>query len=196
MKMYDSVLQKVAKYEEKNGIYYTKTNGKTFKWLTAALCVPFLYLLAMNVFYLFSFGVFCYYEGFKPKVISSLSIVSVCTVALIVGFILLLKKFKISGLITQLSPLPLLLVGFGYYLKEPVVFSFKASFYYRHFVPIVLLFILLCVMLVIAIKERRHIKQSYTRVYQGIYEQYQAKHPDSLNDEDWEDFLNNYNGEI
>lgn len=194
MKMHEEVLQRTYRYQEKNGIYYNKTNGKVYKWLTALMCVPFLYLMAMNIFYLFSVGVFCYFDGATSKAISTLSIVSVCTLSIIIGFIMSFKKFKISGLVAQLLPLPVLLVTFGYYLKEPVVFSFKASFYYRHFIPIVLHLIVLCIMLVIAVREMLIIKRDYKKVYQGLYEQYSTQNPDTVSEEGWEEFLKGING--
>ncbi len=193
MKMHEEVLQKTYRYQEKNGIYYNKTSGKLYKRLSAFMCVPFLYLMAMNIFYLFSFGVFFHFDGPNPKAVSAFSIVSVCTLSIIIGFIMSFKKFKISGLVLQLFPLPVLLVTFGYYLKEPVVFSFKASFYYRHFIPIVLLLIIQGIMLVIAVKQRLIIKRDYNRVYQGLYEQYSSQNPNEVSEEGWEDFLKSIN---
>lgn len=192
MKMYDAVLQKAKSYEEKNGIYYTTTNGKMFKFLTIFACVPFLYMLLMNLVYLGSVALIYLAKDNTKNATSSFFIVLILSLALIVGAVLFLKKFRITGVLIELVSLPLLLIAFGYYLKEPVVFSFKAAFYYRHFVPILLLFILLIIMLVITVKERIRIKQSYDRVYQNIYKEYQSLNPDSLNDEDWEEFIKNY----
>ncbi len=49
MKMYDGVLQRVRQIEEKNGIYYAKTDGALYKTVSVFLIIALIYTLGINL---------------------------------------------------------------------------------------------------------------------------------------------------
>lgn len=192
MKMQESVLRRVRAVEEKNGIKYAKTDGKLYKTLRVFYAIVFAYTMVINLLYIS--GMALVYGGtddFK-NVANSLISVCVCTALIIAGFVLSFFRFKlVAGIISIVSEIFLIPV-FGLVLRDSLGFmGFKVSFFWRHFIPLALLAILMTATTVIAVRAKIKTEKQYKKVTDNLYNLYKKSGAD-ISDEQWEEFLKNY----
>ncbi len=192
MKMQESVLRRVRTVEEKNGIKYAKTDGKLYKTLRVLYIITFAYTMAINL--LFIAGMALVYGGtdnFK-NVANSLISVCVCTAVIIAGFVLSFFRFKLAAGIISIVPEIFLIPVFGSVMRDDLGFmGFTVSFFWRHFVPLALLVILMTATTVIAVRAKFKTEKQYKRVTDNLYKLYKQSGAD-ITDAQWEEFLKNY----
>lgn len=192
MKMQESVLRRVRMVEEKNGIKYAKTDGKLYKTLRVLYSLVFIYTVGINL--LFISGMLLVYGGTDKMagILNSLISVCVCTALIIAGYVLSFFKFKLAaGILSVISEIILIPV-FGAVMQDSLgVFGFTASFYWRHLIPLTILIILMTAATVIALRARLKTEKLYKKVTDNLFEIYQSRGKD-LTDEDWEEFLKNF----
>lgn len=197
MQKYEKIVKRVEFLEEKYGIKYAKTDGKLYNTLKIFYLVSLIYTLAINLLYIVSM-LFVSSEN-ENYIIDKNSIitVSVCSLFLIAGCILICTRFKIIGGIFSAIPLPLLFFAFAVKMQDGLgYFGFKASFYWRHAIPIVTLFILSVFMLIIALRSTIKFNREYKKAFDNVYEIYRSQiGNDDMSDKQtkWEEFLENYN---
>ncbi|MEE1239721.1 MAG: hypothetical protein UHO61_07345 [Acutalibacteraceae bacterium] len=192
MKMQESVLRRVRTVEEKNGIKYARTDGALYKTLRVLYFFAFAYTLIINLLYML--GMVIAYGGTEDfkYVANSFISVCVCTAVMVVGLVLSFFRFKIAAGIISIAPEIFLITVFGSRLRDDIGFlGFSTSFYWRHFIPLALLVILMIVTTVIAVRARIKTEKQYKKVTDNLYELYKANFTD-VTDEQWEEFLNNY----
>ena len=144
-----------------------------------------LYIVGMTYVYLGT-------DNFK-NVVNSIVTVSICTALIAVGFVLSFFRFKLAAGIISIVPEIFLIPVFGIALSDSLGFlGFKASFYWRHFAPLALLVILMIFTTVIAVRARIKTEKQYKKVTDNLYKLYRQNGND-ISDEQWEQFLNNYN---
>lgn len=192
MKMQESVLRRVRMVEEKNGIKYAKTDGRLYKTLRVFYIIIFAYTMAINLLYIAGMAfVHGGTEDFK-NIANSFISVCVCTAVIIAGFVLSFFRFKLVAGIISIVPEIFLIPVFGSVLSDSLgLMGFKASFYWRHLVPLVLLVILMTAATVIAVRARIKTEKQYIKVTDNLYKLYKASGAE-ISDEQWEEFLNNY----
>lgn len=192
MKMQESVLRRVRTVEEKNGIKYAKTDSKLYKTLRVLYIITFAYTMAINL--LFIAGMALVYGGtdnFK-NVANSLISVCVCTAVIIAGFVLSFFRFKLAAGIISIVPEIFLIPVFGSVMRDDLGFmGFTVSFFWRHFVPLALLVILMTATTVIAVRAKFKTEKQYKRVTDNLYKLYKQSGAD-ITDAQWEEFLKNY----
>lgn len=193
MKMQESILRRVRAVEEKNGIKYAKTDGRLYKTLRVFYIILFAYTTAVNLLYIVGMTyVYLGTDNFK-NVVNSIVTVSICTALIAVGFVLSFFRFKLAAGIISIVPEIFLIPVFGIALSDSLGFlGFKASFYWRHFAPLALLVILMIFTTVIAVRARIKTEKQYKKVTDNLYKLYRQNGND-ISDEQWEQFLNNYN---
>ena len=193
MKMQESILRRVRAVEEKNGIKYAKTDGRLYKTLRVFYIILFAYTTAVNLLYIAGMTyVYLGTDNFK-NVVNSIVTVSICTALIAVGFVLSFFRFKLAAGIISIVPEIFLIPVFGIALSDSLGFlGFKASFYWRHFAPLALLVILMIFTTVIAVRARIKTEKQYKKVTDNLYKLYRQNGND-ISDEQWEQFLNNYN---
>ena len=193
MKMQESILRRVRAVEEKNGIKYAKTDGRLYKTLRVFYIILFAYTTAVNLLYIVGMTyVYLGTDNFK-NVVNSIVTVSICTALIAVGFVLSFFRFKLAAGIISIVPEIFLIPVFGIALSDSLGFlGFKASFYWRHFAPLELLVILMIFTTVIAVRARIKTEKQYKKVTDNLYKLYRQNGND-ISDEQWEQFLNNYN---
>lgn len=192
MKMQESVLRRVRMVEEKHGITYAKTDGRLYKALRVSYTLLFIYTMGINL--LFICGMLLTRLGtdnFKG-VLNSLITVIVCTVLIIAGYVLSFTRFKLVSGILSVLPEIMLVVVFGAIMKDSLgVMGFKASYFWRHFAPLLILVILMAVTTVIAVRARFKTEKQYKKVLDNLYALY-SLNSDDISDEQWEAFLEEY----
>lgn len=198
MKKHESIMNRVRFIEEKYGIKYAKTDGRLYRTLKIIYTLVWAYTIGINL--LFLAGEMLMYAGtekFKSVVIPVINISS-CTVVLIAGFVLLCTRLKLIGGIASFVPLIFQVLAFGQMMTDDLGYmGFKAAFYWRHFVPAVVMAALLVWMTVIAVRATMKTDSQYKRIVGNIYQQYhvgigQDGDTAGITDEQWDEFLKNY----
>ena len=192
MKMQESVLRRVRAVEEKNGIKYAKTEGKLYKTLRVIYIILFAYTMAINLFFVAGtalvYGKTDNFINVQNTVIS----VCVCTAVIIAGFVLSFFRFKLAAGIISIIPEILLISVFGSAMKDITGFmGYTVSFFWRHFIPLVLLVIIMTATTVIALRARIKTEKQYKKVMDNLYNIYKQSGTD-IADEQWEEFLKYY----
>ena len=192
MKMQESVLRRVRAVEEKNGIKYAKTEGKLYKTLRVIYIILFAYTMAINLFFVAGtalvYGKTDNFINVQNTVVS----VCVCTAVLIAGFVLSFFRFKLAAGIISIIPEILLISVFGSAMKDITGFmGYTVSFFWRHFIPLVLLVIIMTATTVIALRARIKTEKQYKKVMDNLYNIYKQSGTD-ITDEQWEEFLKYY----
>ncbi|MGI6280076.1 MAG: hypothetical protein ACOYJS_05905, partial [Acutalibacteraceae bacterium] len=148
MKYYDGIVQKVNQLEQKNGIVYAKPSGALFKYLKIIYIIFFIYTMLNNLTFIAS--VVIKYSGGLKEAFTALITVGVCTILMVIGFVLFFYKQYVISAVVSAPPSLVLISVFGTMLKDK--FSIKAylpKFYWRHFVPLLLIVVLMVWMAVI-----------------------------------------------
>ena len=192
MKMQESVLRRVRAVEEKNGIKYAKTEGKLYKTLRVIYIILFAYTMAINLFFVAGtalvYGKTDNFINVQNTVVS----VCVCTAVIIAGFVLSFFRFKLAAGIISIIPEILLISVFGSAMKDITGFmGYTVSFFWRHFIPLVLLVIIMTATTVIALRARIKTEKQYKKVMDNLYNIYKQSGTD-ITDEQWEEFLKYY----
>lgn len=192
MKMQESVLRRVRTVEEKNGIKYAKTDGKLYKTLRVLYIITFAYTMAINLLFIAGMALVNGGTDNFKNVANSLISVCVCTAVIIAGFVLSFFRFKLAAGIISIVPEIFLIPVFGSVMRDDLGFmGFTVSFFWRHFVPLALLVILMTATTVIAVRAKFKTEKQYKRVTDNLYKLYKQSGAD-ITDAQWEEFLKNY----
>ena len=189
--MYEGVLKRVRQLEEKNGIKYAKTDGKLFTTLKVINVISFIWAMVMNLLYVAGCLLIYSFEEHKEAFYGYVIPIAVCTIAIIVALVFLkFRKYLISGIL-NVAPSVVMLVLFGSISTDTFGFLGLASWYYwRHFAPLVLIILTAFFMAYIAIRADLKLKKMYKKVTENIFNQYGDV--ENLTDEQWDEFLKNY----
>ena len=192
MKMQESVLRRVRAVEEKNGIKYAKTEGKLYKTLRVIYIILFSYTMAINLFFVAGTALVYGKTDNFINVHNTVISVCVCTAVIIAGFVLSFFRFKLAAGIISIIPEILLISVFGSTMKDITGFmGYTVSFFWRHFIPLVLLVIIMTATTVIALRARIKTEKQYKKVMDNLYNIYKQSGTD-ITDEQWEEFLKYY----
>lgn len=192
MKKYSGVLKRVREIEEKRGIEYARTSGKLYKGLKAVHILSASWALLMNLFFLLSLWINFAGEEKMAQLQGLVLTVAVCSLGLILGFVLTCFKINIAGAVSSLVSSVMLIVTYGREMSDVLGFwGFNPSFYWRHLIPLVLAAITIIWMVIIAVRERIKIDKLYKKVAEGLYEEFKKNSENT--DDEWEEFLKNYN---
>ena len=193
MKKYESVLKRVDFIENKFGIYYAKTDGLLYKSLKFIFSLAFIYTLAINLIIISSQALSISEGDYTAKSQNLLIAVSIFTAVSLVGAILVWCKVNITGTAVSFFSAPFLLFIFGKELVDSVgIGPFKASFYWRHAIPLGIIIIFSFWMLIIAVRSNIKRNKRYKQILQNIYEEYKNENPDNLSHDEWEEFVEKY----
>ena len=192
MKMYDNILRKVDEYEYKRGITYAKPEGKLYKYTKVLYVLVFIYAMLMNLFFVLGISMS---DTLKQQMEAPLYSVLILMVVLIGSIILTKFKQKIipaiaSFVLNALSCTGLILV-FAPLMERPEG-GFKAPFFWRHLIPLCVLFLLNLIINVILIRAGLKKRKTYKKIVDNAYAMHHTSIEDGSLDEDkWEEVLKN-----
>ncbi len=191
MKMYDGVLRRVKKLEEKNGIHYASTDGKLYKTARVFFVIAFAWGMAINLLYLLGMA---FTKSTAKEIYTYILTPAVCTAALIAGFILLLKKINIAGGILSVVPACVLAVFFIPLLEGDYVGTLNPKYYWGHLAPMALIVITAFIMTLVAVRANIKLKKMYLKVVGNIYNTYKinAENGEDMSEEQWQEFLESF----
>ena len=176
-------LERIARYEEKRGIKYAKSNGKLCKWFIFFGFISFIWMLLNSIAYIL--GRYIKIGSGVDKVDDILISILVVSAVALLSFILYFLRFKIAFLITNITAAIVTFILFagitgvddsvtsaGSTISEydQGYFGLKRFFYWRHGIPAVLLVLLFAVIIFVKIRERRIMKKEYNLITKNNYE--------------------------
>lgn len=194
MKMYDGVLARVREMEQKRGIKYARTNGKLYKTLKVLYSIIGIWTFFMNLFFVLGFLLMYSNTDSMSKALNPVITVSVCTLGLIAGYVLNCVKLHIPSVILNILSSSFLIAVFAGLLQDTFgLWGYKASFYWRHLAPILLIVIFSVFLTVIALREKYKTQKLYKKVTENLFDTYNISNDENISEEQWEEFLQNYN---
>ena len=195
MKKYEGVLKKVYEYESKRGITYAKPDGALYKTLHVLYVMIFIWSFIMNSFTALSFMMRYSTIGNKGTIRNIIFTLIVGSLSMLAGCILSRLKCYISASITTIIPiavlLPLYMLSFRNNLDG--LWGYSYPFYWRYLLPLSFIAILMVWMTVIALRARHKTNKQYKQIVERLFEENFANDEDSVSEEEWDEFLKNYN---
>ena len=208
MKKNENILLQMHRHEAKAGVRRTSVEhslGTTAKWV---YILGVAWSLLMNVMYFLSVYVqrghtldvqdgkdmSVLFEDYIAATSGSLVLVGIMTLVILFGAVAFKKRWYIPCAIANVLPAIVLILHFKTRMSDlfAVNGGMPLSFVLRHLVPLLLLIAGAAVYSVIGILYNISENRAYENFVAKIYEQ----HPDrfgKMTDEEWDEFLNNYN---
>jgi len=198
MKLQQSVLKHVYKMEEKYNIRYAKKDGRGFSYCRAFVFIFaiwasfFAFVLSMG--FLIQRGaleqgtaMYGQYTKFIVSCFSVMGLLMLCSV--FAGF----KKAVFSADFATAAAV----YGSAFFAsiidRSPNgFFGLPYKYYWAHLLPLVAVAVCAISMAVIAVREQIILRREYKKVSDRLYEEY-SKMAEDLLEEQWEEFLTNYN---
>ena len=200
MKMRENILERVQMVEDRKGIRYAKKTGYAYTRLRVLYALAGLYTLAMHAMLFLGKWI----SGELKLYRLEFTIIGVCTALMIAGYI----GIRLRGKRAARLPLDLmcgtvsiiceavLIVLFARMLEKDVItsniFRYHTSYYYRHFIPLVLMILVILIMTIIALREKHIRKKEYKQVLENLYAAYREKQGKNFSEEEWLAFLETY----
>ena len=198
MRKHAAIVSKVNKLEKKYGIKYAKYGGALVKTLFVLLMLAWAYILFMNIIFFCGVGMQLHIGLADYSYISNAFITTiVCTATLIIGACLYFCNFKIIGCAVEILSLPFMLLSFAFLMKDIDGFlGYNSAFYWRHAVPILIFALLVLWLIAVLIRAELKFRKTYRRVVDNLYRVYSTADGEQLTDEQWDEFLSNYNSNL
>lgn len=194
MKYQYNVLEKVRKVEEKNGINYAKTDGKLYKTINVLHILAWVYTLGINI--LFMLGNLLLMSSSEDLEINKAPIVTVLTATVLLIGARVIMRFKnqvwanITSGALNLIICSFLGLTFANLMEDGLgLWGLNFSFYWRHAIPLALIIIFSIWLMIIALRANIKTSKQYKKTLENIYNQFNDQ---NLSEEQWEDYLKNY----
>ncbi len=193
MKKNANILEYVEKYKYKYGISYAQEGGKLVKTLSVISYIVWIYTFFMTALFLISTGLMLSVGNADFSYIAN-SFITICTGAgvMIAGAALYLCKQKILGAAATIVAQPFMVMAYSHITRNSAG-VINLSFYWRHAVPAAILLCLAIWILVVLIRAKVKTNKLYDMLVDGLYKQYGKKDGETLSEEDWQEFLTQYN---
>lgn len=198
MKKFDGVLKRVRALEEKNGIKYAKPEGKLYKTLRVLYTLVYIYGMGINLLFIAAMSLMLSSDmATVNDALNSLVTVSVCSLLSIAGFVLMYCKIYLTAGILSIAPLIFTIPVFAVAMEESIegILGYRYSFYWRHFLPVLVLTIFMVWMTVIAKRAQIKTDRMYKKVTENLFNMYKLSEgeAENISEEQWDEFLTNYN---
>ena len=189
MKKNPHILALVDKYRYRKGITITDEKSRIFKTFKTIYIISFLWTFVFNSLFLIGSLVSINYSESKIKTTPAITL-SISTIILIFGLILLLKKLYLSGGILNILSTVMGTAQYYTLLLNDIQLNGGIThfFFWRHFTPAVVLIITCTVICYIGIKSKVLLYRDYKKMLERLYIKNSEKLAD-INDEDWEKLI-------
>lgn len=201
MKYIENIACLVRNAEKRAAINYAKTDGLLYKSIKILYIISAVISFIMSAF--FVIGRMIKISEIKELAVETANnsdITAAKNSALSVGILsilfiasIVILKFKaeiISAALTLISGTASIFILMNV-SKNTLEYNsgINASFWFRHFIPIVLSVIFICWLTAIKIRANIKFNTAYTNMVNRIYKDYNK---DNLTEEEWAEFLENY----
>ena len=177
---------------ERNGISYAVDGGKLVKTLSVITGIIWIYSFFILVLSILSFGLnfgagALNYNDFSNVFITTI----VYTVVMIIAAALFVCKQKIIGLAVAIITQPFIVLT--YESISVYGLGYIASFYWKFLIPAILFILFAAFLLIVLIRAIIKTNKIYNMLVDGLYKQYGTRNGEKLTDDEWQEFLTNYN---
>lgn len=194
MKKNANILDYLEQYKYKYGISYLADNKKLVKGLTVTAVLVWIYTFFWSL--MIVLGTLIDLKGGKvfdgDGKNSFITIIS-CMGLMVVSAVLLCFKDKIFSSAILILSQPVMIMAFAHSTENVTGLGYIAAFYWRHLIPSIILILLSIFILVIFVGAKIKANKLYNFIVEGLYRQYGTKDGEKLTDEQWQEFLSNYN---
>ena len=182
-------LKKIRVYERKNGITYESTGGILYNRLLIIGFLAWLFMMVMLLFYTLGAGILLHDKVWKYKEMLPSGKFSIIAVFIGFGILLLTPvlyafKFRLTAFLLNAATIPVL---FGVFVKlslvkdsitaatsqiteyDPGFLGLKKLFFWRHGVPMLIVFVCVTWITVIAVRERVKLRSAYRHIQNDEY---------------------------
>ena len=180
MKLSSSDLEKIARYEKKRGIEYAKSGGKLYNGFLIVGFLAWLYMMMMSLLYILGtfLGVSSGMNSWDNDFITVL-----CAFAVILASVLLYAfKLKLPAFFVNIAAIPVMAIGFinktrigdyssgsGVSEYDPGFLGLKKIFFWRHGIPMFIVFAVCVILVVIVLRERIILKKELNSISENEY---------------------------
>lgn len=180
MKLSSVDLEKIARYENKRGIEYAKTGGKLYNGFLIVGFLAWLYMMMMSLLYILGtfLGISSGTNSWDNDFITVL-----CAFAVIFFSVLIYAfKLKLPAFFANIAAIPVMAIGFinktkvGNYSSgsdvseyDPGFLGLKKIFFWRHGIPMLIVFVVCIVLAVIVLRERTIRKKEFNKISENEY---------------------------
>lgn len=198
MKKNQKILNRIEFLGNKYKNEPARTDGKLFKSLKVFYIISFAYYSFISL--MVSLLMILHLtdsEGISKEVLKNYlsyeGTTCVFFVITIIAFILFCIKFKLTGLIMNIVAQPVFVILEASFFKgnDFSRLNLHADFYWKHFIPALLIFAVSVFLAVIVIRERLYISREYKKITERAYGEFKRGN-DTLSEEEWNEFLENY----
>ncbi len=123
----------------------------------------------------------------------------ICSLLLILGFVLNRVRFYIAGGIITLAPSIYSIFYFMHNLTDSGgIVGLSPKFYWRHLIPLCIIIITIVWLTVIAVRAKVKLQKQYKKVSENLFNMYNVElsQNEFLTDEQWDEFLKSYDPRI
>lgn len=188
MKYSPEITEKIARYEEKRGIKYAKTGGKLYSRLFWLGFIAWLYMFLMQLFYIA--GRIIRISDGKGEWDNALITIVCATTVLLFSLPAYAFKYRLTAIFINIAAVIASFIAFAGITKvddsasnsggiteyDPGLFGLKKMFYWRHGIPIIIVFVISLILVKIIIKERMIVKRECEIISHNEYEnQFETK---------------------
>ncbi len=206
MKKNENILLRLHQKEAKLGITRTSVDHTLGKTCKVFYIIAFAYTMAIHLLYIMSVwmnkentvnnigleNLTVLQEDQLAQVNNSIILVSLLSVALVAGLVLLIKRVFVPALVINTLVPAVLLLHFAERMSETLAANgLLCSYTYNHLAPLAILLISALVFSVIGIRFNRGENKAYSAFCEALYNQYSGSF-ENLTDEEWNNFLSNY----
>lgn len=198
MKKNQKILERIEFLTVKYGKKLARSDGKLFKTLKVFYILSFAYysfislMVSLLMILHLTDG-----EGISKEVLKNYLSYEGTTCAFfiitIISFVLFCVKFKLTGLIMNIVTQPVFIILEARFFKgnDFSRLNLYGDFYWKHFIPALLILIFSIFMAVIIIRERVYISREYKKITERVYGEFKRGN-DTLSEEEWNEFFENY----
>ncbi len=193
MKKNANILEYVEKYKYKYGIKYAEDGGKLVKTLGVLTAIVWVYLFFMLALSIISNAInYSNLPNFED-VFSKNALINtvISAVVMIIAAAFFVCKQKIIGCVIAIIIQPLII--FVYSVEWAYGLGYLTRFYVSFLAPSLLLIIFAAFLAIVLIRAKVKTNKIYNTLIEGLYKQYGTKDGEKLTDEQWNEFLTNYN---
>ena len=181
MKFTSSELEKIAHYENRRGIQYAKSGGKLYNVFLGIGFVSWIYMMIMSLLYILGtfLSVSSGMTNFDNDFISVLSAFFV----VFASMFFYVFKLKLIALFMNIASIPVMAIGFinktrisdsyssgsGVSEYDPGFLGLKKIFFWRHGIPMLIVFVVCLILAVIIIRERFILKKEFNKISENEY---------------------------
>ena len=206
LKKNPNILERLKIKEEKAGIRRLSVGSAWGKTCKVVYIISFVYAFFIKLIYMLSTYFQASYviknTGYEnltshqlsqyADVKNSLLLVGIATTLLIASLVLLCKRIFVVALSINTAVTVTLCVHFAFRMSETLeTYGLASSYTYYHLVPLALLFVTGTVYCIIGIRNKVLEDKAYIAFVDRLYQNH-SKEIENLTDEEWEEFLSNY----